>query len=440
MDQQHVNQKGGSRISAGPAASSMVNKPIVQHWDEWLTICGGPFLMVAEQIKLMPTASPTAGGRNPRRDASVRRAVCLTTLLANMAMWSLAVIRSTGIAVPLSSARASRYDRKAFTREVLRATVGQLEDLGLLIVTPAVFKQQRTIISPTPRFVGMLVSHHVTVRDIERVPGRETIELWTPRSAFGGKKLIDYKDTSESRVLRAELEEINSHLATADIRYAGTTMHPIGQLARKYRSADQHEPHQFTLHGRLYGHGCFWQNLPKSERKYITVNGESCVDLDFASMFVRLAYCKQGLQPPPGDLYALPGLTHENRAGVKQAMNSLFFRERQATRLSSDAKEHLPDGWTMGRLKTAAAALHPPIAPLFDTNVGFELFRIESDILVGVLLSLGRQQVTALGLHDGILVGRSHTAIAADAMRQVSFEQTGFHLEVSEKKAAIQFD
>ena len=50
---------------------------------------------------------------------------------------------------------------------------------------------------------------------------------------------------------------------------------------------------------------------------------------------------------------------------------------------------------------------HAPIAELFGTGIGFKLMLIESEILVRALEHFAQKGITALPLHDSVLVGRS---------------------------------
>ena len=49
---------------------------------------------------------------------------------------------------------------------------------------------------------------------------------------------------------------------------------------------------RFDLGGRLFGG--FWQSLEKQRRRSIRLDGELIADLDFAAMFLRLAYLEVG--------------------------------------------------------------------------------------------------------------------------------------------------
>ncbi|WP_245581790.1 hypothetical protein [Rhizobium ruizarguesonis] len=333
------------------------------------------------------------------------------------------------MAVPLRNGKLTRYDRRDFNADALRLVIEEVENAGLVSVEEAVFKERRTVVASTLLFRQLVAAHGVSLADIHHLEGRETIELWAGSRRSGHKTPVDYVDCREADKMRAEMAQINGALNKANILLDGRQTAPV-QLVRKFRVDQPEDAGRFDRHGRLYGG--FWEDLPKEQRHLLTIGGEPVVDLDFASMFIQLAYCRQGLQPPSGDLYAIPGL-EEHRKAVKSLMVSLFFRNAEARRLPAGSKETLPSGWSMERFKAAAAALHPAIAHLFDTNVGFELMALESEILVGILLELASKGVAALPMHDGIMVAASHKELAVETMQNVSARKVGRSLPVVEK-------
>ncbi|MGO7954929.1 hypothetical protein [Rhizobium leguminosarum] len=404
-------------------------EPHVLHYDAWLIAGGICLIALARQIFGILTPPAITPGRKHRADAEERRRLCSETLVVNLAMVALSPARYTGLAVPLENAKLTRYDRRDFNADVLRTAIEEFVDAGLISVEEAVFKERRTVIAPTSRFRHIVAKLGVAVADVARLEGRETIELWAGSRASRHKKIIDYRGSPEADALRAEMATVNGVLNAADIRLEGGKVGPVN-LVRKFRIEQPDDPHSFDRHGRLYGG--FWEDLPKDRRCLLTIGGELIADLDFVSMFVQLAYCRQGVEPPEGDLYAIPGL-EGRRTIVKRLMVSLFFRNSKAQRLPSGTKDALPEGWSMERFKAAASAIHPAIAPLFDTNVGFELMAWESEILIGILLVLASKGIAALPMHDGIMVAESHRGIAIETMRTVSRWKAGRELPVAEK-------
>jgi hypothetical protein len=64
--------------------------------------------------------------------------------------------------------------------------------------------------------------------------------------------------------------------------------------------------------------------------------------------------------------------------------------------------------------------VHAPIVKLFGTGVGFKLMLTESGILIEALGHLAHRSITALPLHDSVLVAESD-ADAAEAIMAEAF-------------------
>lgn len=403
--------------------------PHVLHYDAWLTASGCPLIALAECVFEMLAPPIITPGRKHRADAQKRRKLCCATLVANLLVTNLSPVQYAGLAVALGNGKLTRYDRKDFNTDVLRLVIEEAENAGLVTIEEAVFKERRTVVAPTSRFRQLVAAHGVSLADTHHLEGRETIELWAGSRRSGHKTPVDYVDCREANAMRAQMSTINGVLNGADIRLGGRQTGPI-HLVRKFRIDQPEDPHAFDRHGRLYGG--FWEDLPKEKRHLLTIGGEPVADLDFASMFVQLAYCRQGATPPSGDLYAIPGL-EDYRDIVKSLVASLFFRNTEARSLPAGSKGALPEGWNMARFKAAASDFHHTIAPLFDTTIGFELMGLESEILVGILIELASRGVAALPMHDGIMVAVSHRNLAIETMQKISALMVARPLPVIEK-------
>lgn len=70
------------------------------------------------------------------------------------------------------------------------------------------------------------------------------------------------------------------------------------QLYRSFRFEDGKA-------GRLYGH--FVQRLPGDARKYLRIDNQSVVELDYSAMQLVMLYAANDLPVPEGDLYKMVG-------------------------------------------------------------------------------------------------------------------------------------
>jgi hypothetical protein len=337
------------------------------------------------------------------------------------------------LAIPMERRKLTRYDRRGFRH--LPQVVAAMAEAGMVIVAPAYIKQRRTGIEATGSLLEALHKATMKLSDIGRAEGEETIWLTarTGRDDIGRKlpaEQIDYEDTAATAAMRMEMEELNRFLSAQRIELGGEPQATF-RLTRRFTLRCPSDPLAFNLHGRVYGG--FWQSLPKRQRDSLRINGEPIADLDFVSMFPRLAYIAAGAEPPPGDLYAIPGL-EEHRAGVKAGFAALLSTSSEMSRLPSEVKEALPNGWTAAKFKDAVSAKHPALVPFFGRDFAMDLMFTESCILMATLCDMMRQGFPALPMHDGLMVMASHEAAARQAMARASMKIVGFGLPVTKKE------
>jgi hypothetical protein len=250
------------------------------------------------------------------------------------------------------------------------------------------------------------------------------------------------------RGLEREVVTINAHLCLATVEVMDDVAHVAGWSSTIIDRLVT--PHHRQLHrvfngdyasgGRLYGG--WWQTLPRALRKHVRIGDggglEPVVNVDFATMHLRLAYAEAHHQPPSGDLYDLTGTDHERhdwprlREGRKQLVSVLLMRKRPLTQWPGGTpgeKEDIRSCFPKGtRVKDEIAAIrerHKAIAEWFECDRGLKLQRIESDILVAVLLKLVARGITALPIHDAVLVARSHGETAKRIMEAEARRVTG---------------
>lgn len=419
------------------------------HFDPWLIPAeGSPLAALVEELFATVPLPAITPGRKPRADALERRNACLGALVANLAVFHLSSGAFEIVAIPLRNLVRSRYDRAGFNTDVLREVFTWLCVSGWADSTLAEFRKRRTGALPgellVTRFAGMgLNRDHVA-----RVPGAETIELWSGPPGRWNKELVEYADNEDTIRMRGEMALLNAALLEADITFAGVPMPPI-QMKRVFSE-------DFQSHGRVYQG--WWLNRRRGERHLLRINGEGLADLDFRSMFCALAYWRAGEVQPNADPYALSGFEDPiYRRGVKKVFNSLFFRLTPAHRLpdsvhvlrpgeglddirriaASSETPVLPVGTNMRKFVEAATEAHPKIAHLFNTQIGFELFKLESDIIIAALLELHVAGEVALPFHDGLMVAQSRKREAIAAMENACRNVLGVSLPVVEKPVEI---
>lgn len=416
-----------------------------------------PWLTTAPLPQGQPVAS-LIGDLAPRLakvrvDAAKRQIAVLACVLANFAAaipaLPLALATMPAIAVPQGKLKATRYDNPAITGRQLKPTLDALVEAGLIVRTPAIFKERRTTVQPTDHLAELMASHNVTATSITRLPNEEVIilrlrkgraaeedgETFTATSTQNGN-LIDYPDDcQEANALRSPLRRFNAFIAMSDIRIEGRDNPPPPKPFKRIFATSG--PVRFNLHGRLYvGQVGGWhQGLPKAERHLVRINGEKVAEIDFNAMHLRLAYAEANRQPPSGDLYAIPGL-EAFRPAIKIVCSAMLSIAGELTKLPSSVREvcpELPKHWTARRIASAVKAHHPAIAHLFGKDRGIALMHTDSTLLMMVLTRLMECGLPALPLHDAILVQQSAQDTAIAAMREASMVLLGVELPVSVK-------
>lgn len=467
MLEERTKPEASEELPPSPAAAGKRIRPVRHRWfDQWLIARSEPLKqLVGDITTLVEGCEQRLRARRPEDERHHRRMV--EGVVCNLA-YALLIPPPTGwVTVPTrnGSHGKQRYDNRAFGKPFTKL-LDLLADKGVLDrQRPRPVRGETGSIRPSKRFMDLVQPLNIGFADFASDPSREVVLLTRVTRTFSpetkrtrkSKKLVEYADTPISRAYRIAVQELNAFLDAADITFLDDGGDPvvdphIRTLTRHFIVFDNHEP-RFDQVGRLFGG--FWMTLKKERRKRIRINGEPVADLDFSSMFTRLAYADMGLPAPDGDLYAVPGL-EDYRDGVKLAMNCLLFDETKKRRswpndlrqgyatdvidateadlMEDDAKEgKLPDGWTVSRTKKAILSVHPALGQAWGRGLGYRVMWQESEILMAVLRELMDRGIPALGLHDGLLVPVSGTEVALQAMRRASKQVVGVELPCAVK-------
>lgn len=396
-------------------------------YDDWLMPSGEPLDRIARFLfEEVEKAFPRP--KKQRRDATQRRYDMVSNIVANLALLACHYhLSGRKLMVSASNLKATRYDRPAFSKKAFMEVISALEDLKFLNRERGKRGGARTTIEPGDA-LRLLLPQAGTSLPLVRLPGAETIILRADAGRNKPKVPIDYCDTPETRQLRDEMATINKVLNAVIITLDEQVQPPV-HLSRIFQIDHEEAPREFNNHGRLYGG--FWEYLPKSERHLIRIDGHQVAEVDFAGMFVHLAYAEAGLPPMADDPYL--GIEGMPRDAAKIAMSALLCKRGPMRRMPSKLRELLDANWTGRLVAEALADRHPGIAHLMGHGVGLKLMHTESRIMVSALLSLIGQGIPALPIHDALLVAQDKAEHCAEAMRAASSEVLGRELEVRRK-------
>jgi hypothetical protein len=442
-------------------------KPERHRWlDQWMIAKGALRPLVQRTIAFLDHDEEH---RKLRR--RVRRPKDLTNhhasvdiVVSNLAYAILMPPKTGRLAVRVGSQRKgmTRYDNRALGPKPFRKLIDQLNELGFLSMRRSERRLEVSSVAVCALFTNKVHEASITLADFDRLPDEETIFLTrnTRAAANAAKRItererINYRDTAETRAYRAEIRELNSFLASAEIAFIDDGLEPrVDPFDRRLRRHFAILPGQqvrFDQVGRLSGG--FWHNLKSERRNGIRIKGEPVATLDYGAMFTRLAYARLKSTPPEGDPYTIEGF-EGYRSGIKKAMNCFLFDntprrskwpndigvgvgdDDEANDKTSEAARfegRLPEGWTVGRAKKVILRKHPALKEAWGRSLGYALMFDESCILLAVLNELRTKGIPALSLHDGLMVQRSKRDIAKQAMEAVAERITGLQIPVGFK-------
>ncbi len=259
----------------------------------------------------------------------------------------------------------------------------------------------------------------------------EVIILKPAKDEDGLAPPLDYEDTRDTKKWRREVQAINESLRAAPITIieddhrAFIRLDKAGQPVELYRRSLRRvfNNKDWNQGGRIWGG--FWMTMERIERfGRIRIAEEEIANVDYGSLFPRMAYVRAQAEQPDGDLYDVTG-DGTCRDGWKKLMNALLFARRPLRSWPRDTREELPPGIKPKEAVEAIKRKHAPIAKLFEQGLGFQLMRHESDLLISVMTALFKNGITALPLHDSVLVARSHAETAKAFMEQEFMHRSG---------------
>ncbi|WP_354085315.1 hypothetical protein [Bradyrhizobium sp. S3.3.6] len=352
---------------------------------------------------------------------------------------NLILLKATGsdakLAVPRSHAFLWQGNARAnpvYGQHFLTA-IGLMASLGLIVEARRGYRisaksKMPSLIGPTADLAQHLPLAPPDWRAIHQIDDPVLIILKEGKDEAGHAAAITFRETAQSRKFANQVQRLNKFLREADIEVTcqntslslGKDGHIIAPYRRSLRRIFNNGTWQHG--GRLAGG--FWMSIERAERDRIRIEGERIANVDYRQLYPRLAYVRSGETQPEGDIYDVAG-DGTSRDGWKKLMNAMLFSDGPLRNWPEDTRQHFPTGTKLRTAIEMLAARHAAIKHLFGAGLGFQLMRIESDMLIEVTTYLAQAGVTALPLHDAVLVAKSKADTAARAMQAVFKRGTG---------------
>ena len=236
-------------------------------------------------------------------------------------------------------------------------------------------------------------------------------------------RLKDYKETAQTRRIRAILTRANKVNNAANIvykPYREYVLHPslIAIFKRK-----------FTLYGRLHTKGHrHYQGLSSDERKEILINGEKIVELDFSGLHPHLLYAMEEKQlngdpyniiddgPPVARTFfkhiLLCMLNAKDEKSAEQAANYWLYKHHY--------ERNILNNWGIRSarpLMTKFREAHKHIERHFcnGKDTGLKIMNLDARIALDIVDHFAKQNIPILAIHDSFIVQRKYK----EELRQV---------------------
>ena len=243
------------------------------------------------------------------------------------------------------------------------------------------------------------------------------------------KKFKEYEDNSVTRSMRAKLHNYNNLLNRTNIKLTRNKK-VSNYLEIKPTNFNNKEYHRifndgsFELGGRFYGP--WWVTLSKDIRKYITINNNKTVELDYSSLNIHLLYSEEGLNyydlnDNTADPYTLKEVNIDER-DINKLIITIALNITDKSKFVYAVKEGIEEendkNYSLGKKKVLKVLYakeiwrrirlfekeNDPIKHHLFTGVGKRLQFKDSCIAESIIENMVHNNIPILAIHDSFIV------------------------------------
>jgi hypothetical protein len=282
---------------------------------------------------------------------------------------------------------------------------------------------RQTVIRAGKRLKDRIKEYMLVLDDFGLEKTQETIILKDAKEdRWDDGHWLQYNDTEQTIAYRHELLRINSWIEQAEIEYVPTndTKTLVDTSDRRLRRYFNNG--SFGQGGRLFGG--FWQHMSRKTRAGIVIDGMDTVTLDYGQMIARVLYGHAGAPFDFDDAYRIPGLEN-HRTGVKKVFSAMLYADHPLIRMPQGCRDLFPPKLSYAEVADKIRQFHHPVSEFLYAGVGPKLTYQESQVLIIVLTKLLEQGITALPIHDAVIVAKGHRDQTVEIMLEVFKMVTG---------------
>jgi len=177
----------------------------------------------------------------------------------------------------------------------------------------------------------------------------------------------------------------------------------------------------WTDGGRLYG--SWWEECPSELRKYIVINGQPTIELDYSGIHINLLYAREGINyvETGDDPYTLEGYPHR-KLNKHVMLISINAQDTDACLQAAWAKLSPLDRRNYGvtsyeplrEILNALKAKHSRIAAYIASGEGIKLQYQDAQIALTIIEEHTKLRIPILSVHDSFI----STALYAPFLRE----------------------
>jgi hypothetical protein len=244
-----------------------------------------------------------------------------------------------------------------------------------------------------------------------------------------GKKLTINKTDPAYIAAAEQVNRINAYMAPQLI-----TGCKHDGFIRIYNHGDQ-DGFAYNMGGRLYSKasGVSYQNMEKHNRHDMRINGEPVVELDIRASFLTILYAQRGIAPDPSiDPYTFGSIPREViKAWIAMTLGYDRFHsnwsDETVEKLIEDEGIDLRKSYAIDTVRAAVIDEHPILHAWPNSTVRWQDLQYqESSAIIDAVEALGlRHDITALPLHDALLVQRSNIDTASEVLADTFRKRIG---------------
>lgn len=165
---------------------------------------------------------------------------------------------------------------------------------------------------------------------------------------------------------------------------------------------------KFTLGGRFYG--AYHETIPKKFRRHIKIDGQDTVEWDYKAHHLRMPYHLLGIDYQD-DPYMVLATDDNERKIYKKLCLIAINAENETKAIQGFREKALEEGFDIALTNETIRSLldwlkivHHPIAEYIHSKKGLKLQYLDSQITEAILMSLTKQGIPCLPVHDSYIV------------------------------------